>query len=500
MSTNVISSRISLLWRTIILITVCVVISQLMVYFWIQRSVNEHFEVMDAEILTHAAFNLRKAVDEQDQASLIEDNSNHNHSSGLDYDLKVFAFDSNGKALTNPSSNLASNLSNYELFTQLDINELRQKHGDKQFDLTLQDRHYRAIIINNRQTHYLITLPIDVHHLYLNHFNFQLRLILLGITLLLISVAALSVYWGFSPLATFIQKMKSINAEQLGERIVVNDMPSELRPLAESYNVMMDKLKDNFESLSRFSDNIAHELRTPIATLSTQTQVMLSRPRSTDDYIEQLHHQHDTLEHLSGLINNMLLLAKTQKGLTASQMQPVDMDNLLTKLIDYYDLIAEERGIHFLKTGDFMSVKGDAGLLQRLFANLISNAIYYAKSDSIIEIDAEPISDTRMREEQGISSNATNGHGLVITMSNQLAEPMTQAEANKLFERFHRHTQSKDRNHPFHAGTGLGLSIVKSIVMAHGGEIDVSIKQDTRFEIRIFLAADFLAEHRLATN
>nr|WP_261863966.1 histidine kinase dimerization/phospho-acceptor domain-containing protein [Psychrobacter sp. JCM 18900] len=136
-------------------------------------------------------------------------------------------------------------------------------------------------------------------------------------------------------------------------------MPLELRPLAESYNSMMVKLESNFESLSRFSDNIAHELRTPIATLSTQTQVMLTKPREGDEYIEQLHHQHDTLEQLSAMINNMLLLAKTQKGLSDSQISHVDTDSLITKLVDYYEMIAEDRGITFEKSGDFEMVLGD---------------------------------------------------------------------------------------------------------------------------------------------
>lgn len=148
--------------------------------------------------------------------------------------------------------------------------------------------------------------------------------------------------------------MARINAEQLDDRIIVSEMPSELRPLADAYNAMMDKLEHNFASLSQFSDDIAHELRTPLATLSTQTQVMLSKPRDHQEYVEQLHHQHDTLKQLSLLINNMLLLAKTQKGLYDSQRHLVDTDSLIIKLIDYFELIAEERGISLRKKGHLM--------------------------------------------------------------------------------------------------------------------------------------------------
>jgi two-component system heavy metal sensor histidine kinase CusS len=305
-------------------------------------------------------------------------------------------------------------------------------------------------------------------------------MILFAITLLLVSIAALSVYWGFAPLATIVQKMKRINPERLDERITVSDMPLELRPLAESYNSMMVKLESNFESLSRFSDNIAHELRTPIATLSTQTQVMLNKPRESNEYIEQLHHQHDTLEQLSAMVNNMLLLAKTQKGLNDSQISHVDTENLITKLVDYYEMIAEDRGITFEKSGEFITVLGDEGLLQRLFANLMSNAIYYAASDSIITISATTSgSIIDIAKEDALSSKQS----LLITVTNRLDKPLHQSAADKLFERFYRHDKTSNK----HSGTGLGLSIVQAIANAHKGRVGITIKDQYHFEVAVEL-------------
>ena len=346
------------------------------------------------------------------------------------------------------------------------------EHGDKQFELQLDNRPYRSVIITSNNQIYLLALPIDVHHLYLHQFSLQLKVILVAMTLLLLFIAAFSVYWGFSPLTTFIQKMKTINSEQLGERITVADMPSELRPLAESYNIMMSKLEDNFESLSRYSDNIAHELRTPIATLSTQTQVMLSKPRQISEYIEQLHHQHETLEHLSEVTNNMLLLAKTQKGLSQEQLKDVDMESLITQLIEYYELLADDRGINLVKSGEFAVIKGDKGLLQRLFSNLISNAIYYSKNDSTIKISAS------------VSDQAQ----LNIVIENQTAQPMTQKEASRLFERFYRQANDQDTKAEgtSYSGTGLGLSIVKSIVKAHRGTV-AALVEDNWIKISVKL-------------
>ena len=476
----------SLLWRTIFLLTLFVIISQVIIYAWVQRSVSGHFEQMDSEILTHAAFNLRKRmVSLEDHIepftvsksqALID--ANHLHSSWLDYDLKTLVSDKNGKLLSSDPSNFINDLP-----ADFSLLQLLQDYRDQQFMIKINNRHYRAIIITHQKVLTFIALPIDVHHQYLIQFNRQLSLILIAITLLLVSVAALSVHWGFAPLATIVQKMKGINLQRLDERIVVSDMPLELRPLTESYNSMMVKLESNFESLSRFSDNIAHELRTPIATLSTQTQVMLTKPRESDEYIEQLHHQHDTLKQLSAMINDMLLLAKTQKELSDSQISHVDIESLITKLIDYYEMIAEDREIIFEKSGDFKTVLGDKGLLQRLFANLMSNAIYYAASNSTIMISATVLTSSTSLNAPKNDIQSPEKLWLRITMTNRLDKPLNQIEADKLFERFYRH----DKTNTMHSGTGLGLSIVQAIANAHNGKVSITIKDECLFEVAVKL-------------
>lgn len=478
--------RWPLLWRTVFLLTIFVVISQVVIYIWVQRSVNEHFEQMDSEIITHVAFNLRKRmVNFNDHIepftvsksqALID--ANHPHSSWLDYDLKTLISDKNGNLLSSDPSNFINDLP-----ADFSLLQLLQDYRDQQFMIKINNRHYRAIIVTHQEVLAFIALPIDVHHQYLIQFNRQLSLILIAITLLLVSVAALSVHWGFAPLATIVQKMKGINLQRLDERIVVGDMPLELRPLTESYNSMMVKLESNFESLSRFSDNIAHELRTPIATLSTQTQVMLTKPRESDEYIEQLHHQHDTLKQLSAMINDMLLLAKTQKELSDSQISHVDIESLITKLIDYYEMIAEDREIIFEKSGDFKTVLGDKGLLQRLFANLMSNAIYYAASNSTIMISATVLTSSTSLNAPKDDIQSPEQLWLRITMTNRLDKPLNQIEADKLFERFYRH----DKTNTMHSGTGLGLSIVQAIANAHNGKVSITIKDECLFEVAVKL-------------
>ncbi|WP_201499026.1 histidine kinase dimerization/phospho-acceptor domain-containing protein [Psychrobacter arenosus] len=475
--------RLSLLWRTVLSLTLGVILTQILIYAWVQRSVTTHFDHMDSEILTHAAFNLRQRLsNESSDPTIATTNppSIYNSTAELDYELKAIIANEDGKVLRSMPQDFYSALPQ-----DFSLDPLWQRSSEQQFSLTIGKNHYRAIVIRHSQKLALIALPVEVHHQYLAQFNRQLSWILFAITLLLVSIAALSVYWGFAPLSTISAKMQRINSEQLDDRIAVQSMPRELRPLAESYNAMMDKLERNFDALSRFSADIAHELRTPLASLNTQTQVMLSKPRAVEEYIEQLHHQHETLAQLSGLINNMLLLAKTQKGLRESQLVAVDLSGLIAKLVSYYEWMAEERNIELQVIGEFDSVRGDESLLQRLFANLLSNAIQYAASDSVITIMTsrlETASDLKNNEQNDSQAHSPQQS---ITISSRLAMSMTQAQADKLTERFHRqqplsHSQS---------GTGLGLSIAQAIAVAHRGSLTVRIHDEEYFEVGVRLLA-----------
>lgn len=198
MTPIVTDGRLSLLWRTIFLLTLCVVITQICLYLWIQRSVNSHFEQMDSEVLTHAAFNLRQHM--TDSAFDGQDNTTRSNQSkrpqplqntGLDYVVKTIITDNQGRILDSIPKDFMSRSQN-----RRSVADLWQQHHDQPFDLKIENRHYRAIVIQHSERLALIALPIDVHHQYLAQFNRQLILILTAITFILVFVAAFSVHLG----------------------------------------------------------------------------------------------------------------------------------------------------------------------------------------------------------------------------------------------------------------------------------------------------------------
>jgi two-component system heavy metal sensor histidine kinase CusS len=146
-------------------------------------------------------------------------------------------------------------------------------------------------------------------------------------------------------------------------------------------------------------------------------------------------------------------------------------------------MIAEDRKIVFEKSGEFATVLGDEGLLQRLFANLLSNAIYYAASDSIITISATIITLDITLENSKEDPLSSKQSLLRITLTNRLDKPLEQSEAEKLFERFYRHDKTSSQ----YLGTGLGLSIVQAIANAHKGKVNITIKNKYYFEVTVEL-------------
>ena len=178
--------RLPLLWRTVFLLTIFVVVSQVIIYIWVQHSVKGHFEQMDAEIITHAAFNLRKRATDSDNlqtsqnllssqsssnssssnaassnspSTTATENASHLHSSQLDYDLKTVIADKEGR----PLSSIPDSFTN-ELSADFNLLSLQQDNDEQQFVMSINGRRYRVMIIEDSSMLALIALPIDVHH------------------------------------------------------------------------------------------------------------------------------------------------------------------------------------------------------------------------------------------------------------------------------------------------------------------------------------------------
>ncbi|MBO3274269.1 heavy metal sensor histidine kinase [Pseudomonas schmalbachii] len=293
-----------------------------------------------------------------------------------------------------------------------------------------------------------LTLILDItHH---QHFLQRVqRLIWLTMGLSALATALLGAWAArasLRPLRRISATAAHVSAQSLTTRLDSASFPVELRGLADELNAMLARLEDAFQRLSGFSADIAHELRTPLTGLLTQTQVVLARPRTLEDYREALHGNLEELQRLTAMVNDMLLLAKADHGLLAPDRQPLELAAEVDALLEFYAPLAEERSIRLEREGE-MQLRGDRGMLRRVLANLLDNALRFSADGTAIRIRLQPGS---------------------VSVENQGA-PIAVERLPYLFERFYRTDSARREGHGEHAG--LGLAICRSIVRAHGGEI-----------------------------
>ncbi|MCU1721210.1 heavy metal sensor histidine kinase [Pseudomonas sp. 5P_5.1_Bac1] len=286
----------------------------------------------------------------------------------------------------------------------------------------------------------------------------------LPLLLLLIGVCAWKlVQGGLAPLRRFGHIAAQVSAQDLSHRLPEEKLPRELRELAHSINIMLDRLDSGVQQLAQFSDDLAHELRTPISNLMGKAQVTLSRERPTEDYRVALEDSIEELTRLSRIITDMLFLAQVDQPLTHVQLTTVALGDEARRVAELFDLSAESKDIE-LKVRGWGTVQADRLMLQRALSNLLSNAIRHGPAGQQIEIGIEAKND-------GMHCWVQNGGPGIA------AEHLPH-----LFERFYRVGCGRSRQD---GGTGLGLAIVRSIMQVHGGRVEVSSKVEgpTRFSL-----------------
>lgn len=270
----------------------------------------------------------------------------------------------------------------------------------------------------------------------------------------LAALLVLGLIWrGLAPLRRLQAQTAAIGPQSLALRLDASDSPAELHDLVHGINAMLARLEDGYAQLNQFAADLAHELRTPLATLTGQSQVMLSRPRAEADYARLLESQLLELERLNRMVDSLLFLARSEHQAQNEplQCQPLSGAAELARQADYFADLAEERGVRLVCQGD-APVWAEPQLLRRALANLLSNAVRHARSGSVVELKVAP--------DEG-------GAGAVVSVTNQ-GDPVPPESLSRLFDRFYRADPARSGE-----GSGLGLSIVRAIMVRHHGSAEV---------------------------
>lgn len=302
---------------------------------------------------------------------------------------------------------------------------------------------------------YLLQLVLDVSRTYELKGRYQRRLI--AVLALGLAGTAAAGYWiakkGLDPLITVTNQARNITSAQLHERIGAMHWPVELQSLAEAFDGMLDRLEDSFLRLSKFSGDLAHEIRTPINNLMGETEVALSRARTPEEYRDVLGSNLEEYRKLSRFIDKMLFLARADDSQITLAITSFPVGQEIENVRQYYQVLAEEQGVEMVCEAD-VQLSADRALFHRAFSNLLSNSLTAMPNGGKIVMRARESADRSSIEVSIID----NGGGV------------PPQDLPRIFERFYRSADSRSTNP---AGTGLGLAIVRSVMDLHGGTVSI---------------------------
>ncbi|EGR9572758.1 heavy metal sensor histidine kinase [Salmonella enterica subsp. enterica serovar Grumpensis] len=359
-------------------------------------------------------------------------------------------------AVNMPDFNQYLNSGNVFLWSDTSGAQNRNPRGD------IQHTTYRLIASSLKPASTLvIALSIDFHLHYLDALKHNLLIIATVMSLLIIIIIFLAVHKGHQPLRNVSEKIKNITSENLDVRLRPEYVPIELEQLVISFNHMIARIEDVFTRQANFSTDIAHEMRTPITNLVTQTEIALSQKRTEKELEEVLFSSLEEYNRMSKMVSDMLFLAQADNNQLIPEHLPLDLQVETTKVFDFFEAWAEEREVGLRFEGQSCMVKGDLLMLRRVINNLLSNAIRYTPTGKAVTVHLHE-----------------KGQWVELTVENP-GTPVAPEHLPQLFDRFYRADPSRQRKGE---GSGIGLAIVKSIIEAHQGKISVASDEvSTRF-------------------
>jgi two-component system heavy metal sensor histidine kinase CusS len=270
--------------------------------------------------------------------------------------------------------------------------------------------------------------------------------------------------WALRPLRELSDAARTLGPDRLAQRLNLPPKPTELYPLVESFNAALDRMEAAFRQLETFNANVAHELRSPLATLIGATQVALLHQRSAETLQEVLTDNLEDLERLAAVVRDMLFLARADHGERPDAIELLDLRVLAEETVEFFESLLAESGTQ-LDIRGHATLQGNTGLLKRALSNLLMNAMQYAQAGTPIQIV--------LGTEHGQCQLAVLNQGT----------PIDDATRARMFDRFYRAdgVRTQGSGH-----VGLGLAIVRAVAQMHGGTVFASSEQGiTRIGMRL---------------
>jgi heavy metal sensor kinase len=245
---------------------------------------------------------------------------------------------------------------------------------------------------------------------------------------------------------------RAISASDLERRVPVKGQADEIDRLATTFNDMLDRIQTLVTEMKEMSENIAHDLRSPITRIRGMAEMALTTGKAVGDYEAAAATTVEDCDRLLEMINTMLYISEAEATAGKLTMEEVDMTGVVRDACELFQPVAEDKGVNLVvEIGTDLKIRGVLQELQRMLANLIDNALNHTPSPGTVTVSVSA------DEKLGVIAVKDTGIGI------------SQGDLPHIFRRFYRCDPSRSR-----PGAGLGLSLVEAIVHAHRGRIAVT--------------------------
>ena len=285
----------------------------------------------------------------------------------------------------------------------------------------------------------------------------------------LVLLALLFIGWqaigqAIKPIQDISATAVKISAGDLSQRINSAETESELGQLAAVLNSTFARLEAAFAQQKQFASDAAHELRTPVAVILTQTQAALNRERDAGEYKQTVEACQRAAQRMRKLISALLELARLDAGQEQMKRLRFDFSKTVADCVELIQPLAEERGVKISRDLSPLEIEGDSERLGQVVTNLLTNAVQYNHDGGEVKVAT------------------TRESGMAVLSVSDTGQGIPAEDLPRVFERFYRADQSRSSGN-----AGLGLAISKAIITAHGGNIDVSSEENagTTFTVRL---------------
>jgi heavy metal sensor kinase len=262
------------------------------------------------------------------------------------------------------------------------------------------------------------------------------------------------------------QTAKSISGGTLGKRVPVKTRGDEIDQLAMTFNQMLDRIQTLVTEVKEMSDNIAHDLKSPITRIRGIAEVTLTNGKSMGEYENMAASTIEECDRLLDMINTMLMISKTESGVDKLSREEINLAGLVRGACELFEPTAEDKRVTLsCDVPNQSCLVGDNRMTQRMLSNLLDNAIKYTPSGGTVSV-----------------SVSENDERYVVITVKDTGIGISPDDLPRIFDRFYRCDQSRSQS-----GIGLGLSLARAIVRAHGGDITVAsiLNQGSTFTVTL---------------